>query len=272
VIAAPWAGPPDSLVGSAPEVLRHFGPGASGQGEQLLADGLRRMDRLPKMSGPGVPLASGRAADVYDLGDATVLRRYRFDHDVAPEAELMRWLWTRGFPVPKVHDAAGRDLVMDMVEGPTMSVDIASRPWKIRRNIRILAMLQRSLSSMRAPEWLQTDERIPPGSSVLHLDLHPMNVIMGVDGPVVIDWTNARRGSADFDASMTFVLAASFQARSAKERAGTLLVLRLFRHYRGSSSIDRYLPAALSYRMADPSLTASEVAKLEKLMTRADRS
>ena len=31
-------------------------------------------------------LATGRAAEVFDLGDGTVLRRYRVDHDTALEA------------------------------------------------------------------------------------------------------------------------------------------------------------------------------------------
>ena len=40
---------------------------------------------------PGRPIASGRAAEVFDLGDGTVLRRYRGDKDTAEEARVMRW-------------------------------------------------------------------------------------------------------------------------------------------------------------------------------------
>ena len=34
------------------------------------------------------------------------------------------------------------------------------------------------------------------GDRFLHLDLHPLNVIMSARGPIVIDWANASRGEA----------------------------------------------------------------------------
>jgi hypothetical protein len=55
-------------------------------------------------------VASGRAADVYDRGDGTVLRSYRIEHNVADGARVMRWLADQGHPV--VHATEGRDLVM----------------------------------------------------------------------------------------------------------------------------------------------------------------
>lgn len=48
---------------------------------------------------PGKLIGSGRAADVYDLGDGTVLRRYRAQvDDVEREAEVMRYVRSQGFP------------------------------------------------------------------------------------------------------------------------------------------------------------------------------
>ncbi|WP_221623278.1 phosphotransferase [Micromonospora globispora] len=67
------------------------------------------------------PLASGRTADVYALDGAQVLRRYRAGGDVRAEAQVMRHLHARGYPVPKVHHADGRDLVLDRLSGPTLA-------------------------------------------------------------------------------------------------------------------------------------------------------
>lgn len=85
-------------------------------------------------------LASGRSADVFDLGDGSVLRRYRTDRDCAPEAALMTWL-EAGIPVPKVRSASGRDLVMERIPGVTMLEDLEACPWKVFSHIRTLANL-----------------------------------------------------------------------------------------------------------------------------------
>ena len=92
---------------------------------------------------PGRLIASGRAADVFDLGDGTVLRRYRNDHDSGPEGRVMGWLAASGVSVPTVHRATGREMVMDHVSGPTMLDDLQRRPWRLWRHARTLADLQR---------------------------------------------------------------------------------------------------------------------------------
>ena len=42
-----------------------------------------------------------------------------------------------------------------------------------------------------------------PQDRVLHLDLHPDNVMLEARGPVVIDWCNPSGGQADLDIAMT---------------------------------------------------------------------
>ena len=44
------------------------------------------------------------------------------------------------------------------------------------------------------------------GDRLVHLDLHPLNVIMSPRGPVVIDWANAARGDPLLDVALTYVL------------------------------------------------------------------
>ncbi|MEM9615679.1 MAG: phosphotransferase [Actinomycetota bacterium] len=217
------------------------------------------------MSEPGDFLAGGRAADVYDLWDGTVLRRYRTDHDSEPEGRLMQALHAAGYPVPQVHRIDGRDLVMDRVDGPTMVDDVARRPWRLNAHVRTLARLQRQLGTIEPPSWLPPDERIPAGDSILHLDLHPMNVLLSRSGPVVIDWTNACRGQADFDAAMTYILAAALEPADWKEALGVRLMLRSFLRHRGPAAIDRWWTEAIDYRRADPNVTPGEAATLDAL-------
>ena len=47
-----------------------------------------------------------------------------------------------------------------------------------------------------------------PGDSdvLLHRDLHPQNVILTQNGPVLIDWEGAARGPAIADVAMTWVI------------------------------------------------------------------
>jgi Phosphotransferase enzyme family len=70
---------------------------------------------------PGPPLGFGRSAEIYDLGHGRVLRRY---HDrtrsAEREAKIISWAGDHGVPVPEVFDASGPDIVMEMVDGPTM--------------------------------------------------------------------------------------------------------------------------------------------------------
>ena len=82
---------------------------------------------------------------------------------------------------------------------------IQKRPWTIRGQGRVLADLHRQLHTLAAPDWMP-DAPVGQGDRLLHLDLHPLNVIMSPKGPVVIDWTNACRGDPAVDVAVTWVL------------------------------------------------------------------
>ena len=45
------------------------------------------------------------------------VRRYRTEHDSAPEAAIMAHLAGHGFPVPSVHDVDGRDALCGAARG-----------------------------------------------------------------------------------------------------------------------------------------------------------
>ncbi|WP_232662243.1 phosphotransferase [Pseudonocardia sp. TRM90224] len=140
-------------------------------------------------------LAAGRDADVYALDEHRVLRRYRSGGDVSAEAAVMAHVRAHGFPVPEVFDAAGTDIVMERLRGATMLGSIGADPAEAAV---VLATLHRRLHAV--PGRLVPDER------VLHLDLHPDNVVLTANGPVVIDWRNAREGSPELDVAMSALI------------------------------------------------------------------
>ncbi len=214
----------------------------------------------------GSLIGVGRAADVYDQGDGTVLRRYRSDHESELEGRMMMWVSDGGVPVPTVHRARGRDIVMDLVEGPTMMQNLESRPWLLLRYARMLARLQRQINELEAPTWFPRHEGVTPGTSVIHLDLHPMNVILGADGPVVIDWTNASRGHSSFDAAMTYVLVSTFDPSDRVARLGQRAFVEGFAISRGRRSIRAALDEAARYRLLDPNITDGERASLQRIL------
>uniref|UniRef100_UPI001300A5FE aminoglycoside phosphotransferase family protein n=1 Tax=Desertihabitans aurantiacus TaxID=2282477 RepID=UPI001300A5FE len=66
------------------------------------------------------------------------------------------------------------------------------------------------LAGVAAPAGLRVVERAPTGSrtALLHLDLHPLNVLVGDDDEVsaVVDWANARAGDPALDVARTWAL------------------------------------------------------------------
>jgi aminoglycoside phosphotransferase (APT) family kinase protein len=226
---------------------------------------------------PGRLIASGRAADVYDLGDGTVLRRYRdAHHDTAREADVMRWVAERGVRVPTVRSASGPDLVMERVDGRTMLQELEAAPYRVVGCARTLARLQARLARVPAPEWLMAPGFTPDpsGDCVLHLDLHPMNVILAADGPVLVDWTNAAGGPAGFDAAMTYVTMSTAVVPDCRGQLLQRTLVGSFRRFRGRAVVDPYLAVACDHRLGDPRLTPEErvaVAELRRTV-RGERS
>lgn len=143
------------------------------------------------MTGPLI--ASGREADVYALDERRVLRRYRREADVTGEVATMRYLAGAGYPVPEVFSASGRDMIMERLDGPTMARAFADGSIGVEEGAAQLAGLLSHLHEI---------------SPILHLDLHPENVLMTSRGPVVIDWCNARTGEPDLDTGLSALILA----------------------------------------------------------------
>jgi aminoglycoside phosphotransferase (APT) family kinase protein len=204
-------------------------------------------------------LASGRASDVFDLGDGRVLRRFKAGGDADREALVMRHARSRGYPVPQVLDVRGDGLVLERIDGPTMSAVLRKRPWTLPRDASHLARLHEELHRIPAPPQLPEVGR---GDRLLHLDLHPENVILSPAGPTVVDWTNAHRGDPAFDVALTWVILATSGGRAGR------IFLRSFLRRVDRAAVARTLSAAAEYRLADPNVSDAERRAVRRLVSR----
>ncbi len=233
---------------------------------------------------PGRLIGAGRSADVYALDAGRVMRRYRAGatgrgRDATGEASLMRFLRDAGYPVPEVFDADGPDLVMERLSGRDMLADLARRPWRARRHAATLARLHDLLHDIDAPAGLrQPFESQETGrhNKVLHLDLHPGNVMLTGRGPVVIDWSNASAGPPGADVAIASLIMTVSEVDSlpapVRLIAGQVraVVVSAF-EARVSCDFRPYLAAAASVRMRDPNVRPGEIDRLRRIADAASR-
>jgi Ser/Thr protein kinase RdoA (MazF antagonist) len=103
------------------------------------------------------------------------------------------------------------------------------------------------------------------GDRVLHLDLHPRNVILSSRGPFVIDWANAARGPAALDPALAMAIFVSARATADAPREGIDRFIAEFASHFDSAALDRWMPLAVEMRMADPNVTDEERRELAGL-------
>lgn len=141
-----------------------------------------------------------------------------------------------GAPAPRllgVETIDGRPAsVWERVDGPTLWEWVLERPARGAEAGRRLADLQLTLFELVAPLALpRQDDRlaskiraaaatvdpslaraldlVPPPAGrprVCHGDVHPSNVILGRDGPVIVDWYDASRGDPVADVARTSLI------------------------------------------------------------------
>ncbi|HLK46469.1 MAG TPA: phosphotransferase [Acidimicrobiales bacterium] len=226
------------------------------------------------MDAPGPLLASGRDADIFEYGPGRVLRRARDGRSLRDEASTMAYLHDHGYPVPRVDELSddGVELVMERIEGPTMVEAIGAAPWTVRRHGHALAELHVALHELVAPPGMRAAP-VGAGDRVVHLDLHPLNVLVGPRGPVVIDWSNASRGDPAVDVCVAWALMASGTIPGATLRARVLGLGRAALVGAFLSRFDRdelagALGPAIAWKLDDAHLGATELAALRRLAAR----
>lgn len=191
------------------------------------------------MNGIGELVGRGRTSDVYAYGPGSVVK---VAHDDVPlewpafEAEITRAVWELGVAAPKVHDVVvikGRpSVVYERIAGPSLWQQMIDRPSDTPRLARELAAIQKELLQIGIPPGVpdlvdrlvrkielasgltpreqvaakMLVESLPRGAALLHGDLHPGNVLMGKNGPVVIDWFDASIGHPVADVVRSSIL------------------------------------------------------------------
>jgi aminoglycoside phosphotransferase (APT) family kinase protein len=217
-------------------------------------------------------LASGRAADVYLLDDERVLKRDREGRSAEHEAAAMRHAREHGFPVPEVFSASGTELVMARIAGPTMTSDLARRPWHVTAHARLLAELHDRLHRIPPPADLPS--RLGGEDAMVHGDLHPDNVLLSPAGPVVIDWANAGRGRPEDDVAMAWLIIAASDmpgGRAARvlARVGRQFFLDAFLKAAGREAAAARLAVVGELRLADRHVLPHEAEELQRVIAAA---
>ncbi|MDQ6848597.1 MAG: phosphotransferase [Actinomycetota bacterium] len=222
----------------------------------------------------GPIIAEGRSATIHDIGDGRVLRRYRdTGRSAQPEADVLILAAGHGIPVPAVHDAQGPDLVLQRIDGPSMLDQLTRRPWTFQRNAVILAQLHDRLHAVPAPQWLRRPFDTPEDAVLCHFDLHPGNVILSINGPVLIDWEAAAAGTAPLDHAQTHLLITTSTppggaAAAAIARIGNRLFAARIRAAVTQPCTADELGAVATARLADPHLLPEEANRVHTLIGR----
>lgn len=260
---------PDPAAAGNPSAPHPAGAGASASGPAVPTQPRHRdvppedLDVDLTADPPGPLLATGTVANVYALDDRRVLRRDRDGRDASGEAEILRHVVAHGFPAPAVFFVQGPDLVAERLHGPTLLQALTAGEVSLHDGAQILADLHRRLHEIPAPDgWSDTRSQWPHvtgGPTVVHLDLHPANVILSeAHGPALIDWSNARSGPAELDVALTALIIAEVVVDAGGEySAGARALLAAFLTCVGTDLLGA-LDDAAAVRSQDPSLVAGE--------------
>jgi aminoglycoside phosphotransferase (APT) family kinase protein len=209
----------------------------------------------------GELLGSGRTADVYALADdGWVLRRYRPGSGladaatIAAEAALMAHLAAYGFPVPEVRPTgAAGELLVRRLAGPTLLDALLAGRVDAEEGAAVLAALLRRLHAVPPRPGAA------PGTRLLHLDLHPGNVLLDAAGtPYLIDWSTAQDGPPALDWALTALILAE-AATGPYPLARALLDALLTG---APPDLAAALPRAEARRAANPTQSPAQLAAL----------
>ena len=217
----------------------------------------------------GPLIGAGRTAEIFAWGDDRVLKLFMdwCPHSwIETEERFSRVVYESGLSAPEVEgliEVDGRKgIIFERVKGGSMLDEMRSDPNGFLGYAEILGELHASIHSQEIPgipslrnmmegdirnvkmlpkedrtRVLQVLNQMKDGTTLCHYDFHPMNVIMSLHGPVIIDWMTARQGNPHADIARTLSILQSPIARpifQSPEPAGSL-------DARAKSFIDRYL-------------------------------
>jgi Ser/Thr protein kinase RdoA (MazF antagonist) len=136
-------------------------------------------------------------------------------------------------------------------------------------------MPARSPTCITAPPGLP--EPFGPGDRVLHLDLHPGNIMMTSRGPVVIDWSNQAAGPAGADVAIAYLIMACSEVDDLPLMVRPIVNsvrAAVVRHFLAGVRDEPvpFIAVAARHRMVDRNVRPSEVEWLARKAAEADRA
>jgi len=224
-------------------------------------------------------VAEGREAEMFAWEDGAILRLMReagSEQRNQWQAAAMEAARSRGVRVPAVLGATTvmdrPGLIMERIDGPDLLTLIGRRPWTVIRVGRICGEVHAHLHEVQAPRVipsakeslkrsiaaagplpqqlaefaLEALDGLPEGDRLCHGDFHPGNILLAGEEPVLIDWTNARRGDPMADVARTRLMlrlgepppGTSFGLRLMALIGRNLLVTLYLRSYRRARALD----------------------------------
>jgi hypothetical protein len=142
-----------------------------------------------------------------------------------------------------------------------MSVELDRKPWRAGVLGRQLADLHHQLDVVPAPSFL------PGDGALLHLDLHPGNVVLGPEGPVVIDWACAARGDRRLDLALSWLAMAVGKLRPVRRAARARLLKAFLAGV--EDNVRQVMPEAAEIRLARHHRDPDEVRAVESSLPAA---
>lgn len=193
-----------------------------------------------KLSQLPSPIAIGRSAEIFPWDQGKVVKLFfaeipsediDYEYKNTLEANLSGVCSMKCYEKIRIENRTG--IVLDFIEGVSLTKLPEQNPIKLFAVPKILAELHSNLhkketSSLREIKsyaistldlkplkFLNSEERkkakelidaLPDGSSILHMDFHPENIVVAKNENIIIDWRTAAKGNRAADVAYTVFL------------------------------------------------------------------
>lgn len=162
-------------------------------------------------------------------------------------------------------------IIMDYIEGKTLSELMAEHPEKEDEYIELFVDLQRSVLSKRVPMLNKLKDKmqgriseanldattrydlhtrldsLPKHYNLCHGDFHPSNIIITKDGtPYIIDWAHATQGNASADVATTYLI---FYLEGKEKLAEKYLKLYCLKSDTAKQYVQKWIPIVAASRL-----------------------